>query len=116
MYSYQGCGSCRKATKWFDSKKVVVSEVPIRETPPTKDELSFMIDQYSGELRKVFNVSGQDYRSLGLKDKMSEMTKAEAIELLSSNGNLIKRPFVLWGNRGSVGFKEDVWEELLASG
>lgn len=74
-----------------------------------------MIAQYPGDLRKVFNTSGQTYRSMGLKDRLPSMSEEEAIELLSADGNLIKRPFVIWGSIGSVGFKEEDWELNLAS-
>jgi arsenate reductase len=54
-----------------------------------------------------------DYRSLGMKDKLPSMSQEEALELLASNGNLIKRPFLIDSGKGTTGFKEDVWEALL---
>lgn len=87
-------------------------EIPIRETPPTVAELRQMLN-YVGDLKKLFNTSGQDYRGLGMKDKLPTMSTEEALELLASNGNLIKRPFLIDSNKGTTGFKEDVWEALL---
>tara|TARA_B110000305_G_C19151031_1_gene498074 strand:- start:145 stop:426 length:282 start_codon:yes stop_codon:yes gene_type:complete len=91
---------------------VEFENLAIRETPPSKEELKAMLGRYEGNLKRLFNVSGQDYRSLGLKDKLPDMTEEEAIDLLSGNGNLIKRPFVVGEKVAEVGFKPDVWESL----
>ncbi|MDE0769165.1 MAG: arsenate reductase family protein [Opitutaceae bacterium] len=112
VYSYKGCDSCRKALKWLRERDVEFENLAIRETPPNKEELEAMLGRYEGNLKKLFNVSGQDYRSLGLKDKLPDMTKQEVISLLSSNGNLIKRPFLIGEKIASVGFKPDVWDSL----
>lgn len=114
MYSYKGCDACRKAVKHLDSLGVAFENLPIRETPPRKDELRKMLDYYEGNLRRLFNVSGVDYRQLGLKDSLPNMSVDEAIELLASNGNLVKRPFVLGTASGVVGFKPEEWTERLA--
>lgn len=112
IYTYSTCSTCRKATKWLKEQNLAFEELPIRETPPGMDELRKMLD-YVGDLKKLFNTSGMDYRALGMKDKLSSMTEEEAIELLASNGNLIKRPFLIDKDKGITGFKEDVWETLL---
>ncbi len=114
MYSYSGCGSCRKALKWFDEKGIDVEVLPIRETPPSKTELETMLAVYGGEVKKLFNVSGMDYRSLDMKSKLPSMSTSEAIALLAGNGNLIKRPFVLSDRTGVVGFKEAAFETLFS--
>ena len=72
-----------------------------------------MLTAYDGELRKLFNTSGMDYRALGIKDQLPTMTDAQAIDLLASNGNLIKRPFVISKSLGLLGFKEDVWSKAF---
>ncbi len=72
-----------------------------------------MLKHLDGDIRKLFNTSGQQYRELKLKDKLPTMTAAEAIDLLAQNGKLIKRPFLLAEDVGLVGFKEDVWHEVL---
>ena len=113
IYEYKGCGTCRKALKYLDAKAVDYEKCPIRETPPTVDELKKMLKAYDGELKKLFNTSGQDYRKLGIKDKLPEMSEAEALDLLASNGNLIKRPFVLLEDGGLVGFKEEIWDQKI---
>lgn len=68
-----------------------------------------MLKAYDGKLAKLFNTSGADYRALGLGAKMAKMSVDKALDLLSGNGNLVKRPFVLVGNTGMVGFKMDEW-------
>ena len=113
MYSYKGCDTCRKAKKWLQEKGKVFEEIPIRENPPSKPELKRMLENYDGEIRKLFNVSGQDYRSLNLKEKLADMSLDQAIDLLASNGNLIKRPFALNGKKGRVGFKPEEWVGAL---
>ncbi len=113
VYLYKGCGTCRQAMKWLEERGVAYAPVPIRETPPTRPELARMLEHVGGELRRLFNTSGGDYKALGLKDKLATMPRAEALELLSKNGNLVKRPFVLSPKGGAVGFKPDEWARLL---
>ena len=113
IYTYKNCGTCRKAAKYLAAKKVDFTEVPIRETPPGKTELKKMLKIYDGDLRRLFNTSGGDYKSLNLKDKLPSMSTDEAIDLLASNGNLVKRPFALIGDKGLVGFKEPEWDDVL---
>ena len=114
LYTYAGCDSCRKAIKWLESRGHLFENRPIRETPPSLDELRLMLGYYGGEFRKLFNVSGQDYRRMNLKELLPGMSEGAAIELLGGNGNLIKRPFALGEGWGRVGFKESEWEVLLA--
>jgi len=113
IYEYKNCGTCRKALKFLTERKIPFMAVPIREQPPTRDELKKMLNAYGGDLRKLFNTSGQDYRNLNLKNKLAAMTAHEAIELLAANGNLVKRPFVLTERGGFVGFEEKDWSKLL---
>jgi len=113
IYTYAKCSTCRKATKWLEEKGISFKEIPIRENPPSKAELKKMLGYYDGEIRRLFNVSGMDYRSMGLKDKLPQMSEKESIELLNSNGNLVKRPFLLTGDTGLVGFKEEEWKSIL---
>ncbi len=69
-----------------------------------------MLGYYNGELKRLFNTSGMDYRALGLKDRLPGMSEEEALELLTSNGNLVKRPFALGNGKGLVGFRPKEWE------
>ena len=113
VYTYASCDSCRRATKWLRAQAIAFAEKPIRETPPTARELRAMLAQQDGELRRLFNTAGQDYRALGLKDKLPTISEAQALELLAGNGNLVKRPFVVGPGVGLVGFDEAGWTERL---
>ena len=113
VYEYKGCGTCRKALKWLEAKGVQYEKIPIRERPPSKTELKRMLKIYEGNLRRLFNTSGGDYKELNLKDKLPTLSDTQAISLLAGNGNLIKRPFVLINKSGVIGFKEEEWKKLL---
>jgi arsenate reductase len=114
VYAYANCDTCRKALKFLAAKKVAHEVIPIRETPPTVAELRKMLGYVDGDLRRLFNTAGQDYRALDMKSRLPKMTEEEALKLLASNGNLVKRPFALSKNAGVVGFREEEWERLIA--
>ena len=115
VYAYSGCSTCKNALKWLKGRGIECEEVAIRETPPSVGELRGMLAAQGGELRKLFNVSGMDYRSLGLKDTLPGMSVEEALGLLAGNGNLVKRPFAIDAGKKVflVGFKEAEWEGAL---
>jgi len=113
FYAYKNCDTCRKAIKYLDEKGVGYELIPIREQPPTKAELETMLANHDGNIRKLFNTSGGDYKDLNLKEKLPNMTDAEAIDLLSKNGNLVKRPFAIKAKTGVVGFNESAWGDLF---
>lgn len=113
IYSYAGCGTCRRALKWLEGRGIVGDVIAIREQPPTQHELRSAIEQ-APSLRALFNTSGGDYKALALKDRIGTLSPEQAIELLSSNGNLIKRPFVvLPDDRVLVGFDEATFERAF---
>lgn len=109
VYSYSRCSTCRNATKWLQSRAVAFDERPITETPPSVAELRRMLAFQQGNLRRLFNTSGIEYRALGLATKLPELSEKEALELLAGNGRLVKRPFVLGPDFGLVGFDEVKW-------
>ena len=113
IYEYPKCSTCRKALKFLDAEGIDYKSADITETPPSKTQLKAMLKHQNGELKKLFNTSGMQYRELKIKDKLPSMSDEEAIDLLSQNGMLIKRPFLLTNNAGLVGFKEDTWREML---
>ena len=115
LYQYPKCSTCRKAMRFLDQNGLSYESVNITERPPTIGELTIMLDSYLGDVRKLFNTSGLQYRELNMKEKLPNMSNGEAIELLSSNGKLIKRPFLLAGNKGIVAFKEALWSEFISS-
>ena len=113
VYEYKGCNTCRKALKWLENKQVDCRPIPIRETPPNKVELRRMLKSYDGNIRKLFNTSGTDYQKLKLKDNLPKLSEAQLIDMLNTNGNLVKRPFVINKGGGLVGFKEKEWADFF---
>ncbi len=113
VYVYRGCDTCRKALKYLAEQGVDFQEIPIREQPPTKAELKRMLAIYDGEIRRIFNTSGMDYKALNMKDKLPSMSADEALTLLNQTGNLVKRPFALTDKGGAVGFKPEEWAKLF---
>jgi arsenate reductase len=113
IYTLRTCDTCRKAVKWLRAKQIPFEEIPIREQPPSISELRLALEQNGGDIRKLFNTSGQEYRALNLKESLPTMPEAEALALLASNGNLIKRPFLLRASTTLVGFNEVIWAENI---
>ena len=114
VHTYAKCDTCRKAGKFLRTQGVAFEEIPIRETPPTRAELRTMLAAQGGQLRKLFNTSGGDYKALGLSAKLPALSEAEALDLLAGNGNLVKRPFALGDGVALVGFDEATWCAALA--
>jgi len=115
LYSYSGCSTCKNAIKWLKAHTIPFEEIAIRETPPSVADLKAMLAAHSGDLRRLCNTSGQDYRNLGLKDKLPAMSTDAALKLLAENGNLVKRPFAIDPKNKIylVGFKENEWKIAL---
>jgi len=115
IYTLSNCDTCRQAVKWLRAQALDFVEKPIRETPPSAAEIGAMLKWQNGEIRKLFNTAGKEYRALNLKDRLDQLTPKEATQLLSSNGNLVKRPFLVSDRVGLVGFDEKTWMEALGS-
>jgi len=113
FYWYPKCSTCRNAKKWLDTNGIDYNEIHIVENPPSKEELENLHRKSGFELKKFFNTSGQKYRELGLKDKMKTASESELLDLLASDGMLIKRPLLTDGEQVLVGFKEDTYEKAL---
>ncbi|HWA08077.1 MAG TPA: Spx/MgsR family RNA polymerase-binding regulatory protein [Opitutaceae bacterium] len=114
IYTYANCDTCRRAVKWLRARGLAFAEHPIRETPPTAAELRTMLAAQGGDLRRLFNTSGRDYREMKLGERLPSLKEAEAIDLLTHHGNLVKRPFLLAPGIGLVGFHEAAWTAALA--
>ncbi len=110
-YGYSRCGTCRKAKKWLDDQEIAYNESDIVTSPPSREELEQLWKKSGLELRKFFNTSGKKYRELGLKDKVKTATADELLDILATDGMLIKRPLITNGEQVTVGFKEDQFEE-----
>jgi len=115
VYAYKGCSTCRNAVKWLTAQNLPFEEIAIREQPPTVEELQQVLQKRGGEIRALFNTSGMDYRAEGWKDKLPQLSEAEALAALAANGNLVKRPLAIDSARGIAlnGFKETEWAECL---
>ena len=110
IYSYEKCSTCKKALGWLKERGVRVQVIPIVDQPPTVQDLRQMIE-HLGELKKLFNTSGKLYREMKIGERLPQMALDEALELLSKNGKLVKRPFLLGDGFGCVGFKEEEWSK-----
>ncbi|KON83893.1 arsenate reductase family protein [Rossellomorea marisflavi] len=111
FYSYPKCGTCRKAKKWLEQEEVDFNEIHIVEEPPSKETLKELYEKSGLPLKKFFNTSGMKYRELGLKDKVNTASDDELLELLASDGMLIKRPLTTNGQKVTLGFKEETFED-----
>jgi len=107
FYWYPKCGTCRKAKKWLDNHKIKYEEIHIVENPPSSEEIEKIYKNSHMDLKKFFNTSGNKYRDLGLKDKFGSLTEKERLDILASDGMLIKRPLVTDGQKVTLGFKEE---------
>lgn len=106
---YPKCSTCKKAKKHLESLGVEFEDRHIIENNPTAEELKGWITQSGLPVKKFFNTSGVKYREMGLKDKLSNMSDEDMIQLLSTDGMLVKRPLLIDGERVLVGFKEAEW-------
>ena len=106
---YPKCSTCKKAKKHLEELGVSFEDRHIVEENPTKEELTEWIAVSGYPVKKFFNTSGMKYRELGLKDRLPQMTDEEKIELLATDGMLVKRPLLIDGDRILTGFKEAEW-------
>ena len=106
---YPKCSTCKKAKKHLEDLGVQFEDRNIVEENPTAEELRTWIGRSGYPVKKFFNTSGMKYRELGLKDKLPQMSDEEKIELLSTDGMLVKRPILIDGDRILVGFREKEW-------
>ena len=111
--NYPKCSTCQKAKKWLEAHQIDFTDRHIKEENPTKAELEAWQKQSGLPLKKFFNTSGQQYRALGLKDKLPAMTEEEQLALLATDGMLVKRPILLAGEQVLVGFQEAQWAQAL---
>lgn len=109
---YPKCSTCQKAKRWLEENEVKFTDRHIVEDNPTKDELKTWLDM-GMTLKKLFNTSGMKYRELQLKDKLPTMSEDEALELLASDGMLVKRPVLVGNDFVLTGFRVKEWEEKL---
>ncbi len=110
---YSKCSTCKKALKWLQDRGIEYRERPIKEENPTVEELRAWHERSGLPLKRFFNTSGNLYKQLNLKDKLGSMSQEEQLELLATDGMLVKRPLVVTENVVLTGFREKEWEEKL---
>ena len=110
---YRKCSTCLKALKWLEDNNIDFEERPIKEENPTYEELKSWYRMSGLPLKKFFNTSGLIYKDLGLKDKLPTMSEEEQLQLLATNGMLVKRPLVVGEDFVLTGFKEKEWAERM---
>lgn len=108
---YEKCSTCKKAEQYLLAKGISYTKRPIKEENPTLEELTSWYKKSGLPLKRFFNTSGNLYKTMQLKDKLPEMSEAEQLELLASDGMLVKRPLVITDAFVLVGFKEAEWQE-----
>ena len=110
---YPPCSTCQKAKKWLDSHGISYTDRHIKEQNPTYEELEAWYRRSGLPLKKFFNTSGLLYKSLNLKDRLPTMTEQEQLQLLASDGMLVKRPIIVTDETVLTGCREAQWEQLL---
>ena len=110
--NYPKCGTCQKARKFLEEKGIAFEDRNIKEQNPTAEELKAWIERSGLPIKKFFNTSGMLYRQMELKDKLPNMSEQEMIELLATDGMLVKRPILVADDRVLVGFKQAEWEKI----
>lgn len=109
---YPKCTTCQKAKKWLDDNGIEYIDRHIKEEKPTYNELREWHAKSGLPLKKFFNTSGLLYKSMELKDKLPAMSEDEQLQLLSTDGMLVKRPIIVMENTVLTGFRPAEWEKL----
>ena len=109
---YPKCSTCRKAKTWLEDHNISYELRDIKEENPTAQELSDWQKRSGLPLKKFFNTSGMLYREMGLKDKLKTMTDREMLDLLATDGMLVKRPILVTDDAVLVGFKEAEYQTV----
>jgi len=110
---YRKCSTCLKALKWLEDNNITFEERPIKEQNPTYEELKAWYQMSGLPLKKFFNTSGLLYKDMQLKDKLPTMSEDEQLQLLATDGMLVKRPLVVGDGFVLTGFREKEWEERM---
>lgn len=110
---YPRCTTCKKAKKWLEEHNVSFTDRDIKLDNPTAEELRTWYTRSNLPLKKFFNTSGNLYKELGLKDKLATMSEDEQLNLLATDGMLVKRPLIITEEFVLIGFKEQEWQDKL---
>ena len=112
---YPKCSTCQKAKRWLDEHGVAYEDRHIVENNPTVAELKTWLSLSGGDIKKLFNTCGLKYKALNLKEKLPNMSEEEQIELLATDGMLVKRPLLVGDDFVAAGFKPEIWQSKLNS-
>ena len=112
FYQYSNCTTCKKAAKFLNEYGVSYEPIDIVQHTPTKKEFEDIIEKTGVEVNKLFNTHVAKYRELNLKDKLKDMSDDEKLDLLASDGMLVKRPLAISGEKITLGFKEDQYKDI----
>ena len=105
FYSYFKCSTCRKAAKWLESRDFEFKLIDIVKAPPLVNYLNLALEQYSDDKKRIFNTRGKVFKTLNLD--INYLSREEIIQLLLSDGKLIKRPFLIYQEKKVLlGFNE----------
>lgn len=110
---YPKCTTCKRAKKWLEEHQIVFTDRDIKMENPSIEELQEWYSKSGLPLKRFFNTSGMLYRDMDLKNRLTGMSEEEQLQLLSTDGMLVKRPIVIGEDFVLVGFKEKEWEEVL---
>ena len=113
---YPKCSTCKKAKKFLDDNNIKYTDRNIVTDNPTKEELKKFLEISGKDIKTFFNTSGNLYKELHLKDKLPSMTLDEKLELLASDGMLVKRPLLVGDDFVLTGFKDSIWNEVIING
>ena len=110
---YPPCSTCQKAKKWLDGHGLSYTDRHIKDENPTYEELKLWYSRSGLPLKKFFNTSGLRYKALNLKEKLPTMTEEAQLQLLASDGMLVKRPIIVTETKVLTGFREKEWADAL---
>lgn len=113
VYCYNRCTTCKKALKWLDDNGIKYELADIKADHPDEKTLRKYYAVSELPLKRFFNTSGIPYREMGLAKKLPEMSEDEQLELLATDGMLVKRPLVVGDGFVLTGFKEDEWKDKI---
>ena len=111
LYSYFKCSTCRKAAKWLDKEDCEYQFIDIVKEPPLSEYLKLALEQYSVDKKKIFNTRGKSFKSINFDT--NSLSREEIIQLLLSDGKLLKRPFLIFGEKIILGFIETEYSNYL---
>ncbi|MFI3320515.1 MAG: arsenate reductase family protein [Rikenellaceae bacterium] len=110
---YPKCSTCKKAAMWLGAEGVEVDMRHIVEENPSREELAEWIAKSELPISRFFNTSGMLYREMNLKNKVKTAEADELLDLLATDGMLVKRPILITDKGVFPGFREEEWRKLL---